>query len=100
MPTDPKLSTPGGDPAHPWFAVYIEPMGYAVTVYDTVVRCSDRGCEHPRRIVNGGRLLALPLKVVLVSAPDEGRVWRRLAPEEWPPISVHDPATPEATSLR
>jgi hypothetical protein len=64
--------------------VYIEPAAYSVTVYRKVVRCSDKGCEHERLIVNGGQLTAPPLKVVLVSEPGVGRVWRRLGVDEIP----------------
>lgn len=83
-PTDPDVAGHPGDPAHPWFAVFIDPGAYAVLVYDKTVRCSDRGCEHVRRIVSGGQLTADPVKVMLVSAPGQGRVWRRLPPPEWP----------------
>jgi hypothetical protein len=83
-PADPNQTDSGGDPAHEWYAVYIDPACYAVTANKAVVRCSDRGCEHERLIVNGGKLTAPPLKVVLVSTQDEGRVWRRLPAEEWP----------------
>jgi len=82
--TDPDIAGHPDDPAHPWYAVYINPGAYAVTVYRKIVRCADKGCEHERLIVNGGKLTAPPLKVVLVSTPGEGRVWRRLAPEDWP----------------
>lgn len=82
--TDPDHVGGGGDPAHPWYAVYIDPGAYSVTVYRKVVRCSDKGCEHERLIVSGGQLTAPPLKVVLVSEPGVGRVWRRLDPAEVP----------------
>lgn len=78
VPSDPKVGDASGDPAHDWFAVYIRPGAYAVTVYKTVVRCSDKGCEHERVLVNGCQLTAPPLKVVLVSTQAEGRVWRRV----------------------
>jgi hypothetical protein len=83
-PADPNKADSGGDPAHPWYAVYIGAKDYTVTAYKTVVRCSDRGCEHERLLVNGGQLTAAPLKVLLVSAPGEGRIWRRLPADEWP----------------
>lgn len=82
--TDPNRPDSGGDPAHDWFAVYIDPAAYTVTAYRTVVRCSDRGCEHERLIVNGGQLTAPPLKVVLVSTQEQGRTWGRLPVDEWP----------------
>ncbi len=74
--TDPKVGDHAGDLAHPWYAVYIDPVAYTVLAYRTMVRCSDRGCRHERLVVNSAVLTADPLKVVLVSAPGEGRVWR------------------------
>ena len=53
-----------------------------MTAREIVTVCSDKGCEHKRLIVSGGLLTAPPLKVFLVSAPGEGRVWRRLSDEE------------------
>jgi hypothetical protein len=81
-PTDPEAGDHGGDPAHAWYAVYIRPSAYAVTVHEIETVCSDKGCRHKRMVVNGGQLTAPPLKVVLVSEPGEGRVWRRLTTEE------------------
>jgi hypothetical protein len=83
-PSDPNQVDHGGDPAHPWYAVFINPRSYTVTAYKTTVRCSDKGCNHERVLVNGGQLTGPPLKVVLVSAPGEGRIWRRLDPAHWP----------------
>jgi hypothetical protein len=82
-------TTPGG-PAmagkavRPWVAVFVRPTQWQVTVQDTVVFCSDGVCDqpHPRRVVNGGLLVGDPLKVMLVSAPGAGRVWRRLTDVE------------------
>lgn len=87
-PTDPDVGDHSGDPAHPWYAVYIPPGGYAILAYHKTVRCSDRGCEHQRLIVNGAQLTTTPLKIVLVSVPGEGRVWRTLPRGEWPPIGT------------
>lgn len=83
-PTDPSRPDHGGDPAHIWYAAYIRPNSYAITVHNAPTRCSDGGCDdlHDRMVVNGCQLTALPLKVVLVSAPGEGRIWRRLTAEE------------------
>lgn len=66
-----------GAPAHPWYALYISRNAYAVAVHEVITRCTDKGCEHTRLLVNGGKLTAPPLKIILVSSPDEGRVWRR-----------------------
>lgn len=82
VPVEPDRPDLGGDPAHPWYAVYIDPAGYAVTVHEVETVCSDLGCAHKRMVVNGGKLTAPPLKIVLVSEPGEGRVWRRLDPAE------------------
>lgn len=46
------------------------------------VRCSDLGCEHERLMINGGRLTAPPLKVILISEPGRGRIWQVLAAAE------------------
>jgi hypothetical protein len=81
-PTDPGQGDHGGDPAHPWYAVYIDPAAVVVTVHEIETVCSDKGCKHKRRVVNGGKLTAPPLKVLLVSEPGVGRVWRRLSPQE------------------
>lgn len=71
-----------GELAHRWYAVYIHAHAYEVLAYRTTVKCSDKGCEHDRTIVNGGRLTLPPLKVMLVSEPGEGRIWRRLTEAE------------------
>src|SRR6185369_8200185 len=94
VPVDPNHGDAAGEPAHNWYAVFIDPRAYQVTAHRATVRCSDLGCEHERVIVNGGQLTAAPLKVVLVSTQDEGRVWRPLAPHEWPTTTC----TREATS--
>lgn len=66
--------------ARAWYAVFIDPAGYAVTVEETgTVRA---GRRHRRIAVHGGRLTAPPLKVVQVSEPGIGRVWRRLPPAD------------------
>jgi hypothetical protein len=66
----------GGAPAHPWYAVFIDPAGYVVTVQDEKIRCSDRVCDelHTRTVVTGGQLTAPPLKIYLVSEPG---AWQR-----------------------
>lgn len=82
--TDPDRGDSGGDLAHPWYALYIDPAHIQVTGYQKRVRCSDRGCEHDRLIINGGLLTADPLRVILVSTPGDGHVWRRLDRADWP----------------
>jgi hypothetical protein len=85
-----------GKPAHPWYAVYIAPDAYAITVHDEQIRCSDGGCTqlHTRRVVNGGQLTAPPLKVVLVSEPGAGRIWRRLTDAETAALTDPDRKEP------
>lgn len=82
VPVEPGRPDSGGDPAHPWYACYIDPAAYAVTVHEIETVCSDQGCKHLRQVVNGGKLTRPPLKIVLVSEPGSGRVWRRLSPGE------------------
>jgi hypothetical protein len=81
-PADPAAADSRGDPAHPWYACYIRPGAWQLTGKQVVTRCSDKGCEHERIILNGAFLTALPLKVVLVSEPGLGRVWRTLSAAE------------------
>lgn len=82
--TDPKHVDSSGEPAHPWYAVYIDPAGYDVTSHVVKTRCSDKGCLHDRTIVNGGQLTAPPLKVVHVATYGAGRMWKTLPASEWP----------------
>jgi len=82
QPTDPASPDYGGDPAHPWYACYVRPGAWQLTGKQVTTRCSDLGCEHDRVIVNGAFLTSLPLKVVLVSAPGQGRIWRALTADE------------------
>ena len=71
-----------GLPAEAWYAVYVAVGSWQVTASIDQVRCSDKGCLHDRVVVNGGLLAGRPLKVVLVSGPGQGRVWRTLSPAE------------------
>jgi hypothetical protein len=80
--SDPNAYDASGEPAHDWYAVYVREGGWAITVHEVEVPCSDRGCLHKRTLVNGGQLIAEPRKVVLASTQAEGRVWRRLTPAE------------------
>jgi hypothetical protein len=76
---DPEHSADmGGQPALPWYAAWIRPDSYMLTAHKTTVRCTDQGCEHERTMINGGRLTASPLKILLVAEPGAGRIWRRL----------------------
>lgn len=67
-----------GDPAHPWYALYVDPTTLQLTGKQVETVCSDRGCKHLRTLINGAFLTVGPRKVMLVSTPEEGRVWRRL----------------------
>lgn len=84
LPSDPDTYDASGEPAHPWFALYIRTGAWQLTGHQVETPCSDRGCNkpHPRMLVNGTLLTADPLKVVLVSTPAGGRVWRRLDADE------------------
>ena len=96
--SDLNASDAGGAPAHPWYALYVDPSGYTVTVHDVDSPCPDARCRHAshrRRIVNGGLLTRPPLKVVLVSAPGEGRIWRRLTAAEAAELLPADYRHPE-----
>jgi hypothetical protein len=82
-PTDPgEGDGVAGRPAHAWYAVYVRPGAWQVTASIVRSQCSDRGCWHERPVVNGGLLAGMPLKVVLVSSPGEGRAWRALTDAE------------------
>ena len=80
---DPEhMADHGGQSAHAYYACWIRPDAYAVTANWARVRCYELGCEHDRLLVNGGQLLGPPLKVILVSEPGRGRVWRTLSAAE------------------
>lgn len=84
FPSDPSQPDHGGDPAHAWYACYIRPGAWQLTGSNVPTYCSDGGCSkpHDRLLINGAFLQVPPLKVVLVSAPGEGRIWRTLSPAE------------------
>lgn len=83
LDADPEHSADmGGQPVLPWYAAFIHPHAYILTAHKAVVRCSDKGCEHERLMINGGKLSAPPLKVILISEPGHGRIWRRLTDDE------------------
>lgn len=46
--SDPNAYDASGEPAHDWYAVYVRVGGWAITVHDVQVPCSDRGCLHTR----------------------------------------------------
>jgi hypothetical protein len=83
LPSDPDAADSAGEPAHPWYAVYVHPGAWVLTAHDVQVHCSDRVCDdlHTRRLINGCQLTADPLKLVLVSAPGGGRLWQTVL---WP----------------
>jgi hypothetical protein len=81
--TDPEHSADqGGQPALPWYACWIHPGDYVVTAHKAVTTCADKGCTHERLIVNGCLLEVAPMKIMLVSEPGTGRIWRRLTEAE------------------
>jgi hypothetical protein len=82
VPTDPSATGSSGDPAHPWYACYVRPGAWQLTGNKVRYRCTDKGCEHERVVINGALLTAPPLKVVLVSEPGHGRLWRTLTADE------------------
>lgn len=84
QPTDPSVPRHAGDPAHPWYAVYVPTGSWQLTGKQVTGPCNDRKCrqEHVRLVLNGAILLARPLTVRLVSAPGQGRVWRTLTGAE------------------
>ena len=82
VPTNPADEHREGEPAHAWYALYVRAGAWQVTASSVRRQCSDLGCWHERPVVNGGLLTAPPLKVVLVSSPGEGRVWRTLTAAE------------------
>jgi hypothetical protein len=56
--------------------------------------CGGQGCDGKRFVLNGALLTAPPLKVMLVSSPGEGRVWRTLSAAEVAEL-MPEPATAE-----
>ncbi len=82
--SDPNAHDASGEPAHPWYALYVRPGSWQLTGHEVEAPCSDGGCAklHRRMLVNGAFLRGEPLRVMLVSTPGEGRVWRRLSTEE------------------
>lgn len=81
---DPNASDASGEPAHPWYALYIRADQLRLTGNYVDTHCSDRVCDelHRRLLINGANLIGEPLKVVLVSTPEDGRVWQRLSVDE------------------
>jgi hypothetical protein len=84
-------------PAHPWYALYVRPGAWQVTASIVRSQCSDKGCWHERPVINGALLTGMPLKVVLVSAPGEGRAWRTLTAAEVAKLIPAKPAPAPAS---
>ena len=78
VPTSPDIVETAGEPAHRWFAAFVPLGAWDLTAEQTVVTCSDHGCEHPRTLINGAILRTNPRKVILVSEPGHGRIWQRI----------------------
>jgi hypothetical protein len=78
---DPEHSADmGGNPVLPWYAAFIHPGQYILTAHHATVQHEGRG--HDVLLINGGKLTAPPLKVILISGPGTGRIWRRLTGDE------------------
>jgi hypothetical protein len=75
---------PGGEPAHPWYALHVRTGAWQITAHPADIRCSDRVCNKLHRVLvyNGIRLTEPPRKVTLASTPDAGRLWWRLPAEQ------------------
>lgn len=65
----------GGEPAHPWYAVYVPMPGWVLTGEEVTTTVKGRALT--RTVINGGQLTVEPRKVVHVSEPGVGRVWQR-----------------------
>ena len=78
--SDPNATDASGDPAHPWFAVFVRTGEWDLIGKVITVACADGGpgCLHERTLINGARLTTPPVKVIAVSEPGVGRVWRKL----------------------
>ncbi len=79
----------GGEPAHPWYALHVRTGAWQITAHDADVRCTPQlqckpGCgkTHQTLVYNGIRLTEEPRRVTLVSTPTDGRVWRRIPPDQ------------------
>lgn len=81
--SDPEHSADmGGSPVLPWYAAWVPAGAWHLTGHRATVRCSDLGCEHEQLMINGAQLHAPPLKIVLISEPGTGRIWRTLTADE------------------
>lgn len=76
--TDAGAQEHGGEPAHAWYAVWMPRGGWQVSGQFVACNCGQEGCDGRRFVLNGALLTTPPLKVVLISSPGEGRVWRTL----------------------
>lgn len=101
LPSDLNAGDAGGDPAHAWYTLFVDLDGLVVTVSDVESPCPDTACRHAstRRIVSGSILTRPPLKVVLVSSPGAGRVWRRLTAAEAADLLPADYRLPDGARL-
>lgn len=80
---DPEhTSDASGQPAHPWYAAWFRPHAWTLTGHQVTVRCSDRGCEHERLMIDGAQADGPPLKVLLISEPGRGRIWQPLSADQ------------------
>jgi hypothetical protein len=82
VPTDPSDRDRGGEPAHAFYALYTRTGAWQLTGSYIACNCGDKACKSKRFALNGTLLTAPPRKVVLVSAPGEGRTWRTLSAGE------------------
>lgn len=83
LETDPEHAADmAGQPNLPWYACWISPGDYIITAHKAVTRCSDRGCEHERLLIDGANLTRLPLKIQLLSEPGREVARRTLTPSE------------------
>jgi hypothetical protein len=81
---DPSRPKTGGEPAHAWYALYARTGTWQLTAKQVKARCFDQGCLHDRTLITGARLLADPMKVVLVSTQEHGRVWQKISMSDLP----------------
>ncbi len=80
VPANPDTYDASGEPAHTWYAAYVRTGAWQLTGNQVRTAC-DLGpsCLHDRNLINGCMLTADPLKVIHVSEPGQGRIWKRHA---------------------
>jgi len=74
-------------PAHPWYAVYVRAGGWVVTGEQRTLNPTP-GLTVQRLVLTGGMLTAEPGRIVHVSTPGEGRVWKPM-----PTVPAAEPDT-------